>query len=305
MPKSRLPVWLIAALLALVTIAAYWPATQCDFVDYDDDLYVSSNPHVQMGLTLEGMKWACANAVVDNWHPLTVWSHMLVCQLCGLNPWGHHLTNVVLHALNAGLVFLLLQRMTGAPWRSLFVAAFFALHPQRVESVAWVSERKDVLSGCFGLLALMAYARYGEGRMQNAECRMQRPATPDPQPATPHPQPATPHTQHATRNTLHPSRFTPSFYLLSLLFFALGLMSKPMLVTLPFVLLLLDYWPLGRLSTPAPQPSSTPPLRLVYEKIHSLCSRRWRASWPLWCSTGEALWYRVKACHSTRAPGMR
>jgi Flp pilus assembly protein TadD len=153
---------------------------------------------------------------------------MLVCELCGLNPWGHHLANVLLHALNAGLVFVLLQRMTGATWRSLWVAALFAVHPLRVEAVAWVTDRKGVLSAFFGLLSLIAYARYAQGRMQNAECRMQK---------------------SAAANALHVSRFTfhvSTFYLLSLFFFVLGLMSKPMLVTLPFVMLLLDYWPLGR-----------------------------------------------------------
>ena len=109
MARPRLPVWLLAVLLVLVTIALYWPATRCDFVNYDDDLYVTANVQVQKGLTWESMKWACLNPVADNWHPLTVWSHMVDCQLFGLNPWGHHLTNVLLHALNAGLVFALLH----------------------------------------------------------------------------------------------------------------------------------------------------------------------------------------------------
>ena len=230
------PVWLLAALLVLVTIATFWPATRGNFVNYDDDSYVTSNVHVQNGLTWESVKWACLNPVAANWHPVTVWSHMVDCQLFGLQPWGHHLTNVVLHALNAGLVLALLQLLTGATWRSLWVAALFAVHPLRVESVAWVSERKDVLSGCFGLLSLIAYACYAQRRMQNAECRMQNEEATD--------------TQHATRFTFHVSRFTIHtgiFYLLSLCFFALGLMSKPMLVTWPLVMLLLDYWPLGRM----------------------------------------------------------
>ena len=128
---------------------------------------VSTSPRMfrsKTGLTWEGMRWALFNPVAGDWHPLTVLSHMVDCQLFGLNPWGHHLTNVLLHALNAGLVFVLLQQMTGAMWRSLLVAALFAVHPLRVESVAWVAERKDVLSGCFGLLALMAYARYARSR---------------------------------------------------------------------------------------------------------------------------------------------
>jgi len=166
--------WVVAGLLALVTLGLYWPVTGYDFVNFDDDFYVTANAQVQGGLTWEGIKWACLNPVADNWHPLTVWSHMLVCQLCGLNPWGHHLANVLLHALNGVLVFALLNMMTGAGWRSLLVAALFALHPLRVESVAWVSERKDVLSGFFGLLALIAYVRYAERRPGKAESRKQK-----------------------------------------------------------------------------------------------------------------------------------
>jgi protein O-mannosyl-transferase len=227
MPQPGLPAWLIAALLALVTIAIYWPATRCGFVNFDDTEYLTANVHVQRGLTLESMKWACVNPVCCNWHPLTVWSHMAVSQVFGLNPWGHHLANVLLHAINAGLVFALLQQMTGTRWRSLLVAALFALHPLRVESVAWVSERKDVLSAFFGLLALIAYSRYVE--VQSLKSKVQSPKS--------------------VVRGLSPIFHLPSpiFYLLSLFFFALGLMSKPMLVTWPFVILLLDYWPLGRM----------------------------------------------------------
>jgi Tfp pilus assembly protein PilF len=247
----------MAGLLVLGTMALYWPATRCDFVNYDDDLYVTANVHVQNGLTWESIKWACLNPVCCNWHPLTVWSHMAVCQVCGLNPWGHHLTNVLLHALNAGLVFALLQQMTGARWRSLLVAALFALHPLRVESVAWVSERKDVLSGFFGLLALMAYARYTE--VQGLKSKVQSPKSVVPSPWS---------LSHLP---------SPVFYLLSLFLFALGLMSKPMLVTWPFVMLLLDYWPLRRLELSTLHSRSCPSeatagqrstiLRLVTEKI--------------------------------------
>ena len=145
-------------------MAALLLATGYDFVNFDDPQYVTGNQHVQSGWNWEGVKWSFINPVCWNWHPLTVWSHMLVCQAFGLNPWGHHLANVLLHALNAGLVFALLQQMTGARWRSLLVAALFAVHPLRVESVAWVSERKDVLSGFFGLLALIAYACYAEAQ---------------------------------------------------------------------------------------------------------------------------------------------
>src|ERR1035441_1950826 len=112
----------ISVILAMVTVALYWPATQCDFSGYDDDAYVTLNARGQNGLTWESLGWACLNPVCCNWHPLTVWSHMAVCQVCGLKPWGHHLANVLLHALNAGLVFALLQLLTGARWRSLWVA---------------------------------------------------------------------------------------------------------------------------------------------------------------------------------------
>jgi protein O-mannosyl-transferase len=218
----------MAVLLVLVTIALYWPATQCDFVNYDDPAYVTENPHVQAGFNWEGVKWGFLNPVHGNWHPLTVWSHMLDCQMFGLKPWGHHLTSVLLHALNAMLVFALFQQMTGARWRSLCVAALFAAHPLRVESVAWVAEHKDMLSVCFGLLALILYIRYAQGRRKNAEGRMQN-------------------AEGGIHN--HKSPITDHAficYLLSLCCFALALMSKAMLVTWPFVMLLLDCWPLQR-----------------------------------------------------------
>ncbi len=237
MARSRFPVWLMAALLALVTIALYWPAMSHDFVNYDDNLFVTSNVRVQNGLTLENVKWAFCNPVNNIWHPLTVLSHMLDCQLFGLNPWGHHLTSVLLHAANTVLVFLLLRNLTGAIWRSVLVAALFGLHPLRVESVAWVAERKDVLSTCFGLLALIFYVRYAR-RVTSDTCQVTR-----------------------TNSTLSPVTRHPSlFYWLALFLFALGLMSKPMLVTWPFVMLLLDYWPLERFKH-----SSV--WRLVTEKI--------------------------------------
>jgi tetratricopeptide (TPR) repeat protein len=180
-----------------------------DFVNYDDNLYVYENPEVARGLTLKGILWAFTHVHSSNWHPLTWISHMLDCQFYGLNPGGHHLTNILLHTATAILLFLVLRRMTGFLWRSAFVAAVFAIHPLRVESVAWVAERKDVLSGVFFMLTIGAYVRYVEKfKVQNPKSKV--------------------------------------YYGLTLLFFALGLMCKPMLVTLPFVLLLLDYWPLGR-----------------------------------------------------------
>ena len=241
--RSRFPLWLIAALLAMVTIGLYWPATSHDFVNYDDNLYVTENPHVQGGLNWEGVKWAFSNPVAGNWHPLTMLSHMLDCQLFGLKPWGHHLTSVLLHAVNTVLLFLFLRNLTGALWRSVLVAAVFGLHPLHVESVAWVAERKNVLSTCFGLLALWAYACYAqkrsrvEGRESSAD----------------------------TAVLALGSRLSTLDYALALLFFALGLMSKAMLVTVPFVMLLLDYWPLQRVTSGKWQVASV--RSLVWEKI--------------------------------------
>jgi tetratricopeptide (TPR) repeat protein len=174
-----------------------------EFMSFDDPLYVVGNPHVNAGLSLSSVTWAFTQFYAENWHPLTWVSHMLDVQVFGMNAGAHLLVNVSIHALSAALLFLALRAMTGALWPSAVVAAFFALHPLRAESVAWVSERKDVLGGFFFMLTLLAYARY----------------------------------------TLAPSLARYAWVFVSL---ALGLMSKPMLVTLPPLLLLLDYWPLGR-----------------------------------------------------------
>jgi Flp pilus assembly protein TadD len=251
-----LPAWLLALLLALVTLALYWPATQCDFVNYDDTMYVIDNSHVTSGLTLANAGWAWRTGYAANWHPVTWLSHMLDCQMFGLKPWGHHLINMLLHASNTALVFLVFRRMTRATWRSLMVAALFGLHPLRVESVAWVTERKDVLSAFFGLLALMAYARYAQGRGRKSEGRRPKAeGNPKSEARSPKPEAAGPWSVVSGPSTLRsvtedgwslshlPS---PIYYLLSLCFFALGLLSKAMLVTVPLVMLLLDYWPLRR-----------------------------------------------------------
>jgi tetratricopeptide (TPR) repeat protein len=254
MARPAFPVWLIGVVLVLVTIAVYWPATNHDFVNYDDDMYVLENPHVTTGLSLENAWWTLRSGYAGNWHPVTWLSHMLDWEMFSLNPWGHHLTNVLLHAINAGLVFALLQQMTGAAWRSLLVAVLFAVHPLRVESVAWVSERKDVLSGFFGLLALMAYARYAEGRRNKAEGRSQKQLA------------GAPWSELGDLRSL--SHLPFSFcYLLSLLLFVLGLMSKPMLVTWPLVMLLLDYWPLRRLESSTSNTPLSTMWRLVREKV--------------------------------------
>ncbi|MHB8069150.1 MAG: tetratricopeptide repeat protein [Desulfobaccales bacterium] len=194
---------LLCLLLAVACLAVYSQVRHHDFITFDDDMYVTENPMVRAGLTWPGVKWAFTAFHSSNWHPLTWLSHMLDCQIFGLHPGGHHLTNVALHLANAILLFLFLARATGAVWPSSLVAALFALHPLHVESVAWVAERKDVLSTFFWLATMWAYAAYV------AAPSLRR-------------------------------------YLVVVLALALGLMAKPMLVTLPFVLLLLDYWPLGR-----------------------------------------------------------
>ena len=208
----------------LVTIAVYWPATRHDFVNYDDDLYVLENTHVTGGLTWANVRWAFGSGHAANWHPVTWLSHMLDCQLFGVKPWGHHFTNILFHAFNAALVFVLFKQFTSALWPSLWVAALFALHPLRVESVAWVAERKDVLSGFFGLLALLFYACYAAKRKAGQGSATQ--------------------TRPAPASAILRSG---GDFALALFFLALGLMSKPMLVTWPFVMLLLDYWPLRRM----------------------------------------------------------
>ena len=244
--QSQIPWWLLALLLGLVTLALYWPATSFAFIDYDDPTFVTANAQVQAGLNWAGVKWAFGLTGGDYWHPLTWLSLMLDASLFGQQAGGFHFTNVALHAANAVLLFLLLRRLTGAMWRSVVVAALFALHPLRVESVAWVAERKDVLSGCFGLLSLLCYAHYA-ARGQRSEIRDQRSGVGGPGALFPLP--------------------SSIFYLLSLGCLACGLMSKAMLVTWPLVMLLLDYWPLRRLSFASLHHSTTSGLRLIWEKV--------------------------------------
>jgi tetratricopeptide (TPR) repeat protein len=207
--QQRRLTWLIACVLGLAVLVAYAPLRHAGFINYDDPAYVSANPHVQAGLTADGIGWALTTGQASNWHPVTWISHMIDGQLYGMNPLGHHVTNVLLHLANSVLLFLLLQRMTKATTPSAIVAALFALHPTHVESVAWISERKDVLSTLFWMLTLLTYARAMEKKP--AEKR---------------------------------------FFTASIILFGVGLAAKPMLVTLPFVLLLLDYWPLQRREIP-------------------------------------------------------
>jgi tetratricopeptide (TPR) repeat protein len=206
-----------------LTAWAFAPVLKTDFQVFDESAELFLNVHVNSGISWQNLRWALSSLEYSNWYPLTWISHMLDYTLFGAHPLGHHLTNVLFHATNGVLLFLALKKMTGALWRSLIVAALFALHPLRVESVAWVSERKDVLSAFFGLLALWMYA-----------CHARKPEVGSRKSET------NPNPQTSSSFLLAP------FYWLSLLFFAFGLMSKSMLVTFPFVLLLLDFWPLQR-----------------------------------------------------------
>lgn len=267
-PGASFPVSALLSLVLLIAVfGAFAPILSNAFVNYDDPDYVTTNAHVQHGLNWASLAWAFRSSEHGNWHPLTWLTHTLECQVFGLKPWGHHLTSLLLHALNTCLVFVLFKRMTGAMWRSFMVAALFGLHPLRVESVAWVAEQKDVLSAAFGLLALWAYTRYAQ-RVHGPQSAVHRP-----QPRNLSSESADHQSREKGRSEARRgAKFQISdfrfqirnsgwfYYLLALLLYAFSLMSKPMLVTMPFILLLLDYWPLGRFqeSIPAVPPASNP-----------------------------------------------
>jgi tetratricopeptide (TPR) repeat protein len=196
----------VCGLLALAVAVAFAPALGMSFLHFDDDIYVWKEPHVATGFTAENWDWAWKGPHAANWHPLTTLSHMLDCEMFGLRPWGHHLVNLILHAFSAILVFLVVKRMSGRFWTSAAVAAVFAVHPLRVESVVWVAERKDLLCAVFFWLTIAAYVAYAR-----------RP-------------------------------FSPLRYGLVVITFVLALLAKPMAVSLPFVLLVLDFWPLERMT---------------------------------------------------------
>ena len=219
--KQRL---ILSLLLVLATLALYNPVTRAPFLNLDDDLYVTENPDIRAGLTWHSVAWAFRTTTNTNWHPITWLSHELDCQVFGLNPAGPHMVNVLLHAASAMLLFLMLANVTGMLWRSLMVAALFALHPINVESVAWIAERKNVLSMLFFLLALAAYGWYA----RRPEVRR---------------------------------------YLLVTVLYALGLMTKPQVITFPFALLLLDYWPLQRIAADGAPAGERSILSLLWEKI--------------------------------------
>jgi tetratricopeptide (TPR) repeat protein len=220
---------LVCLFLVMATLAVYWQVQNYDFVNFDDSKYIYENRHIQEGVTLESITWAFTTIHMANWHPLTWLSHMLDCQFYGMNPGWHHLTNLLFHIANTLLLFLVFRKMTDSLWQSGFIAALFALHPLHVESVAWVSERKDVLSTFFWMLTMWSYIWYVEYPVVHR-------------------------------------------YILVVLFYTLGLMSKPMLVTLPFVLLLLDFYPLNRfkfqqIDGSANSRQRSIALRLILEKI--------------------------------------
>ncbi|MDI6829611.1 MAG: glycosyltransferase family 39 protein, partial [Armatimonadota bacterium] len=215
----------ISILLIVITAVAFGQVAGHKFVSFDDSKYVTLNPHIRDGINARSIVWAFTAFRASNWHPLTWLSHALDCQLYGLhNAAGHHITNLVLHIANVVMLFVLLSKITGAVWRSAFVSLLFGVHPLHVESVAWIAERKDVLSTFFWILTLLAYVRY-----------VQYPKT--------------------------------KTYIPVIVFFALGLMSKPMLVTLPFILLLLDYWPLSRITFGKQSKQSSKITKLIVEKL--------------------------------------
>ena len=210
---ARVPIWAMAMLLAVVTLGVYAVTVRNGFVDFDDRDYVTGNEHVRTGLSWRNVEWAFRSTESANWHPVTWISHMADCQLFGLNPAGHHGVSLLLHAINAVLLFFLLNKGTGFRWRSFCAAGLFALHPLNVETVAWISERKSLLSMLFSLLAVGCYGWYVRAAETDRATRVKR-------------------------------------YLAVLSFFALALLSKPMAVTLPLVLLMIDYWPLERMPVP-------------------------------------------------------
>src|SRR5437867_3841281 len=232
--QSRWPLFGLSIFLAALTWAVFGQTFGHQFINYDYPLYVFDNAHVRAGLTWRGILWAFTHVHSQNWHPLTTISHMLDCQLFGVNPGAHHLVNVFFHSIAAVLLFILLAQITdgasrtGGIWLGGFVAAVFAIHPLRVESVAWIAERKDVLSGVFFMLTLIAYAAYTRKRSVGR-------------------------------------------YLTMSILFACGLMSKPMLITTPIILLLLDYWPLDRFARRGTSPSDwrtrSTMSKLLIEKI--------------------------------------
>ena len=239
---SRLPILsrpgIICLLLTIATIAVFGQVIRFEFINYDDPVYFKANHHVLRGLSWSNVAWAFETTLHASWYPFTWLSYLWDATAFGSGPTGPHLTNLLLHVANSLLVFLMLQRLTGTIWRSALVAALFALHPLHVEPVAWISERKGLLSAFFGLLTIWAYVKYTEARRASA------------------------------RTTDAPGRIpVASYYALALVLFACGLLSKPSLVALPVALLLLDYWPLHRLDTSSTRSELRSISTLLLEKI--------------------------------------
>ena len=230
----------VCALLVVAVFVVFGQSLFYPFLNFDDSRFVYAEPHVSGGLSSANVAWAFTNGPLGEWYPLTMLSHMLDCQIYGLRPTGHHLTNVLLHAATAVGLFLALWRMTGGLWPSALVAALFALHPLRVESVAWIAERRDVLSGLFFVLTLAAYDEY----------------------------------------VRHPRSLLRYAAVVGML--TLGLLSKPMLVTVPGVLLLLDFWPLGRFGGTMPATDRT-----GNRRPPAFHGERFSTSCPCWRSAGR------------------
>jgi tetratricopeptide (TPR) repeat protein len=247
---------IVFTVLSALVLAVYWQTTNIAFINLDDNQYVFDNPAVKSGLNAESVKWAFTAFHSANWHPLTWLSHMLDIRLFGLNAGGHHATNIILHLINSCLTFVVFRKMTGCFWRSAALAALFAVHPAHVESVAWVAERKDVLSTMLWLLTMFAYVRYAESPVSSPKSQVENNAD-----ISGNADENNEKNKDENKLGTWDSGLGTKFYALTLILFALGLMAKPMLVTLPFVLLLMDFWSLERLKTLKDLP------RLLIEKL--------------------------------------
>src|SRR5438270_3144411 len=241
-------------LLAVATLLLYNPVSRFQFINYDDDGYVTRNFQVRGGLSLKNVKWAFTTFDASNWHPLTWLSHMLDCQIFGLNASGHHYVNLLIHASIVVLLFVWLNRVTGSTWKAAFVAALFAVHPLNVGSVAWVAERKNMLSTLFWFATLLAYAWYVK-------------------------------------------RVSWQRYLVVAALFACGLMSKPMVVTLPCILLLLDFWPLERIYPASYFTATDPPPRFPFRRFLGLAAEKA----PLFLLSAASSYITVIAQHKSGA----
>lgn len=281
-PSARILPWLLAGLVALV----FGRSVGFEFTSYDDPVYVTANPHIADGLTVRAILWALGAGYAGNWHPVTWISHMADVEWFGLSPWGHHLTNVVLHGIATQLLFHILCRETKRPWLSFLATALFAIHPLRAESVAWVSERKDVLSACFALASVLLYSLFVEAKDGH------RPDQPlggneGKEPRAPRVGDGGKHPRGSRSRFARYWMDARSRYAASLLLFALAIGSKPMFVTLPVLLILLDCWPLRRTVTPlAARAASTPRMSWIF-------ARAWEKA-PFFLLSALCAWITVR-----------